>query len=401
MKRHILYLTLMLTLLLSSCAHKGEEGDTHDHETAEKHGHDHDGDEEESDEIELTQLQMETVGIELGVIERKRISEVIHANGQLAVGSQSEGMITPLLNGVITKIMIKEGDYVGEGQIVAYVESTELAPLRQEYLVAVSEEKMARQEYERQKALAAQGAGVRKNLEIAEAALKVAEAKTEGIIKRLEPYGVNPKTGGEFTISMPVKSEVAGTVSKVNGRAGGYADMQTPIATVTNYSEIYGVLQVFEKDLSQIYIGQYADLKLTNNPGNTFYGKVTEIYKTIDPATKTIPVRVELSGARGTLIPGMALTGAFDTNSTSSETLPEEAVVSSGGRNYIFMLSEVHEENGGKNYVFVKKEVNVGAREMGRVEIMPLDHIPEDAKIVVANAFYLNSMAADHGEHSH
>ena len=398
MRRTLLYIMMLLPALwLASCSGKGEH-DSHS-ETGKEHEEEHEHGENE--EIELTAEQMETVGIVLGSVEKRSMSEVVNATGELAVSTLSEGVITPIVSGIVNELFIKEGDYVKAGQVVARIQSNELAPLQQEYLTAAAEEKAATQEYDRQVKLSEHGAGVRKNLEQAQAAVQVARSRTEGIVKRLAPYGIDPRTDGNFSGSFPVKSEVSGMVSKMNVSKGGYADMQTPIATVVDNSNIYCVLKIFEKDLPSIKVGQQADLRLTNTNEGTFMGKITEIYDTFDPETKTIPVKVAVSGARGRLIPGMSVSAVINTSNDTSEAVPEEAVVSSGDKHYVFMLSDTHEENGVKKFCFVKKEVTIGVTELGLTQIMPVDNIPEDARIVVSNAFYLNSMAADHGEHSH
>ena len=397
MKQTFLYILMMLTAVsLGACSGGKEEKETHD-----EHGHEHEHEAGETEEIELTAEQMETVGITLGPVEKRSMDAVVNASGELAVSTLSEGTISPTVGGIVNEIFIKEGDYVKAGQIVARMQSTELAPLQQEYITAVAEEKAAAQEFERQKKLSDHGAGVKKNLEQAQAAVQIAQSKIEGIVKRLEPYGIDPRTNGNFINSFPVKSEVSGTVSRMMVSKGGFADMQTPIATVVDNSNIYCVLKIFEKDLPLIKVGQQADLRLTNTNDGTFMGKIAEIYDRFDPETRTIPVKVVISGARGRLIPGMAVSGTINTGNDSSEAVPEDAIVSSGDKHYVFMLEDIHEENGTKKYCFVKKEVAVGVTELGYSQIMPVDNIPPDAQIVVSNAFYLNSMASDHGEHSH
>lgn len=396
--RHLYtYIFLMaLTLSLAGCRNSADSHEGHDHERS--HDHQHEG---EAEEIELSASQMKTVGITLGTMETRRMSEIVNATGELAVSSLSDGVITPRLGGILTRVLIKEGDRVSAGQTVAYMQSAELAPLQQEYMTAVAEENAAKGEYERQKALADHGAGIKKNLDQALSALKIAQARTEGIRKRLLPYGIDPAKDPDFINNLPIKSEVSGTVVKMNLSKGAYADVQTPIAQIVDNSGIFCILNIFEKDLPLIKSGLQVDLKLTNSPSEVFLGKVVEIFDTFDTVTKTVPVKVTISGATGRLIPGMAVSAVINTGNDSAEALPEEAVVSSGDKKYIFVLEDIHKEGGEEKYCFTKKEVITGARELGYVEIRPVDEIAPDAKIVVTNAFYLNSMASDHGEHSH
>jgi cobalt-zinc-cadmium efflux system membrane fusion protein len=86
-------------------------------------------------------------------------------------------------------------------------------------------------------------------------------------------------------------------------------------------------------------------------------------------------------------------------------------VVTSGGKSYIFVLEAIHDgekdaEAGDKTegaeadkmYHFVRTEVVEGAKALGYTQITPIAPLPADAKVAITNAFYLNSMTADHGE---
>lgn len=393
-KIYFLLLSLVLPAAVAGC--------TGNHDTAEEHAeHDEHG---EATEVELSETQLETVGIRLGGIERKEMSELIAATGQLAVNPTDEAVVTPLLPGVVTKICVTEGQTIRKGETVAIIEAPEIAGLSREYLLAREQVKSATLELERQNSLAAAGAGVRKNLTAAQTALQMAEISLDGIAASLRQYGVNPASiaNGKNATSVAVKAEISGTVTKVTGRTGSFADMQNPVATIVNNAAIYCSLNIYEKDLSKVKPGLNVEIKLVNNPETTLSGVVDRINGTIDPAMKSIPVNVRIeSDTALTLLPGMAVSATIETGDETVDAVPEEAVVSAGGKNYIFLLEDIHDKEGVKNYHFEKLEVVCGTRARGFVEIKPLEPLPADCRIVTANAFYLNSMTSDHGEHSH
>ncbi len=355
----------------------------------------------ETNEVDITETQLNVVGIKLGQIERKSLSNVVRATGQLAVNPQDEAVVSPLYSGIISRICVVEGQHVKAGQTIAYIENTDIVAAQQNYLTAAQEKDLAQQEYNRQKSLADQGAGVRKNLEQAEAALKVAQTKQNGLAQQLRQLGINPVSVGQGSISntIAVSSPITGVVSKVYAKTGSYADMQTPIASVVNNDAVYCELQIFEKYLSQVGQGQRVEVKLTNAPEQLIPGEIIDINHAIDPETKTLTVRVKLLNHDVEMIPGMAVTALINSEAEEVDALPDDAVVSAGGKSYIFVLDGVAQgDDDAKTYHFVKTEVVEGAKALGYTQITPINPLPQDATVVIANAFYLNSMASDHGD---
>jgi cobalt-zinc-cadmium efflux system membrane fusion protein len=355
----------------------------------------------ETNEVDITETQLNIVGIKLGQIERKSLSNVVRATGQLAVNPQDEAVVSPLYSGIISRICVVEGQRVKAGQTIAYIENTDIVAAQQNYLTAAQEKDIAQQEYNRQKSLADQGAGVRKNLEQAEAALKVAQTKQNGLAQQLRQLGINPVSVGQGSISntIAVSSPITGVVSKVYAKTGSYADMQTPIASVVNNDAVYCELQIFEKYLSQVGQGQRVEVKLTNAPEQLIPGEIIDINHAIDPETKTLTVRVKLLNHDAEMIPGMAVTALINSEAEEVDALPDDAVVSAGGKSYIFVLDGIAQgDDDAKTYHFVKTEVVEGAKALGYTQITPINPLPQDATVVIANAFYLNSMASDHGD---
>lgn len=347
------------------------------------------------EEVALTKAQMDAVGIRLGSFEARSLSEIVQATGRLEVSAGNEGVVAPLLAGRVVRLAVSEGQHVRVGDVIAWVEDPEIVQLRQQVSEARQEVATARVELQRQEALAARGAGVRKNLDNARSEVQMAELKLEGCTRQLTVFGLSADEQGGT--QFPVKSEVSGVVTAITVPVGGFADIQTPIVKVVNNDGIYCMLQVPEKDISHIKSGMAVDMQLTNDPERTFMGKVAQIGPSMDMETRTVPVKVGLSGASGLLIPGMAVSARVSVGGTSSMALPEGAVVSSGGKSYIF----VREDEEGDSIHFQKVEVAAGTTELGYTEVTPLIDLPADAQVVVSGAFYLNSMVSDHGEHNH
>lgn len=388
-----LLLILGTPFLFTGCgSHSGEEGEEHEN----GHEHEHEG---ETFEVEVSEEQMNAVGITLGHPESRSISETLPVNGVLAIDPKNEAVAAPPVGGTVSRICVSPGDRVSKGTVVAYVDVYELATLRSELLTAKAEERAAKIEADRQEALAAQGAGVRKNLDNARSNLNIAQTRVQGIASRIRQYGASPEGSDN---SIPVKADISGVVTEVMASNGAFADMQSPILKIADISNLYCNLQVLEKDLNQIKQGQTVEMRLTNDPEVTFTGKVIDVNPVLDPETKTTPVKVSVvMDQKAMIVPGMAVSANISLSGKQGMALPEGAIVKAGDKSYIFVLEDVHNEDGKKMYHFEKREVICGPTTLGYTEITPLEDLEADAQIVVTNAFFLNSMSSDHGEHNH
>lgn len=387
---------LTLTLLLPSCSgtniNDSGHADRHDHEA---HA--------ESDEIEINGDQMDAVGIKLGKMELRPMSSLVSATGQLQTAPQDEAFVTGLVSGRINSVDVREGQSVRKGDVIARVQTPDLLQTQKDYLEAEAEEKNARLELERQETLAAHGAGIRKNLENARTVLQIASISRKSLAESLARYGLDARDVKlEPLASVAVRAPISGTVTSLNIKNGEFVDPQTPLAVIVNTGNLFCTLRIFERDITNVKTGDEVNMHLTNNPEVKFSGRVSSSNPVLDDQTKSIAVRVALdSGQTQKLLPGMAVTASIISDESRVIALPEGGVVKSGGSHYIFILEDEHSAGSEKSLHFKKTEVAVGKSMDGYIEIKPLSPIAEGATVVTDGAFYLNSMASEHGEHSH
>lgn len=372
------------------------------------HGDGHDGHAEElhdENDIVLSEKQMKAVEITLGRIERKSLSNVARVTGQTVLDPQYRADVTPLMGGIVSSIAVTDGNRVARGQTVAWVENTEIVALQRDYLQSTGTLEQAEQELKRQKELAALGAGVGKNLQQAETACRIARSAVTGTGHQLAQLGISTAAvrAGKIVSRFPVKSPIAGYVDNIRASTGGYVDMQTPLMSVVDNDKMHCDINIFEKDIAEIRKGQEVNLVLTNRPGTDITGEIYELNSSFLDNTKSIVGHVSIkSKAEGLkLIPGMYLTGLVRLDRHETDAVPSGAIVSSEGKSYVFVLTKTDSHDGQKSYHFARTEVIAGASELGYTQITPVHDMAKDATIVTANAFYIESMVGEHGEHNH
>lgn len=349
--------------------------------------------------IPLSEKQVKAVDLKMGEAQEREMDAMLHANGSLVLRAQDMGNVSSLMGGIVKNVYVKEGQMVSRGQVVATIENTDVVTLQREYYTAYKESEMARLELDRQKTLASAGAGIKKTLQMSEKNYKVAQANLLGTGRQLQQMGISTKevAKGKFTTVFPLRAPISGTVSDMQASLGSYADMQTPLMKIRNNHAVECDLNVFEKDIAKVKVGDLVLVSLTNQPGVNVSGRVYGMNQYLNKGTKSVAVHVKLDAKRGAkLFEGMYVSGQIATGRQLCMTLPDKAIVSADGKQYVFALNQQHSKGG--TYSFSRHEVTTGVSNNGYTEVALCKHLKKGQKIVTDNAFYLASLTGDHGE---
>lgn len=349
--------------------------------------------------IPLSEKQVKAVDLKMGEAQEREMDAMLHVNGSLVLRAQDMGNVSSLMGGIVKNVYVKEGQMVSRGQVVATIENTDVVTLQREYYTAYKESEMARLELDRQKTLASAGAGIKKTLQMSEKNYKVAQANLLGTGRQLQQMGISTKevAKGKFTTVFPLRAPISGTVSDMQASLGSYADMQTPLMKIRNNHAVECDLNVFEKDIAKVKVGDQVLVSLTNQPGVNVSGRVYGMNPYLNKGTKSVAVHVKLDAKRGAkLFEGMYVSGQIATGRQLCMTLPDKAIVSADGKQYVFALNQQHSKGG--TYSFSRHEVTTGVSNNGYTEVALCKHLKKGQKIVTDNAFYLASLTGDHGE---
>lgn len=388
---------------------------------SEVHAHEeHEHEEVDFDHIPLTAKQVSTVDLKMGEAVEREMDATIEAKGSLVLRAQAMGDVASLMGGIVKSIFVKEGQFVHKGQVVATVENTDVVSLQREYYSAAKECELAKADLERQLLLSKQGAGVKRTLQQTQKDYQVAHANLLGIGRQLSQMGISTSavSKGKFTTAFPLHAPISGIVSEMTASLGSYADMQTPLMKIRNTQAVECDLNVFEKDLSKIKVGNRVTINLTNQPGVKLSGTVYGMNQYFNDNSKSVAVHVKLDAASvksylhsssgnthgGKLFAGMYVSGKIATGSQQCLALPSHAIVSADGKQYVFALNGAPSKG---NYSFSRHEVTTGASDGKYTEVKLCVHLLKGKdgaagkKIVTENAYYLASLTGEHGEHAH
>jgi len=130
---------------------------------------------------------------------------------------------------------------------------------------------------------------------------------------------------------------------------------------IADLSTVWLIADVAEQDLGFIRTGQQAKVSIASYPGRQFAGKVVFVYPTLEAATRTARVRIEMPNPNGLLKPAMYADAQFATGNGKALAVPDSAVLDSGTRQVVLV-------DRGQG-VFEPRDIKTGMRADGYVEV--------------------------------
>jgi cobalt-zinc-cadmium efflux system membrane fusion protein len=375
------------SLVLTSCNEKKAE-ETHEEEKSQT-------------EVALTESQYKTVGIETGFVEDRNLNKIIKANGYTTVPPQNSAEVSTLIGGTVKDIHVLEGTYVNKGKVLATIQNLEVIEMQEDYHSAAANVEFLQLEYNRQKTLSDENVNPRKTFQEVKAKLAAERARAQAAKNKLEALHVSTKGS---TSLVPIVAPISGYVGKINIAKGAFAQTGVSLFEVVDNSQMHLDLNVYEKDLGSISIGQVIDFVLTNQSNKSIKGKIFGINKSFSNESKTVAVHAKIDPADAKdLIPGMYVSANINITNATVPALPKDAVVRNADKYFVFVQEEEHtnEKTKEKEIHFKAVEVIPGTTDLGFTEVKFVDKIDAGEKIVTKGAFYLLSAMKGGGEHEH
>ena len=258
--------------------------------------------------------------VRIPIVEVARVSKenVLHSNVYSStIQANIVNNIAPQNGARIVKINAEIGDFVSAGQILAEMDDSNLeqAKLR----LTNSEEELGRV-----KQLFDEGGISQSDFDALELNYKVAKRSYENLL--------------ENTI---LRSPVSGVVTARNYDRGDMYGMSQPLYTVQQITPVKLLVPISESDYTKVRKGDKVSVTADALPGNTYVGSIVRIYPTMDAATHTFNVEVQVRNEKRELRPGMFARATVDFGSVENVVIPDQAAVKmqGAGTRQVFVLN--------------------------------------------------------------
>ncbi|SFJ52559.1 membrane fusion protein, Cu(I)/Ag(I) efflux system [Bosea sp. OK403] len=308
------------------------------------------GDNDDGNSVKVSPGKLQRTGVRSEPAERRVLSLPVRASGTIQLDERRITVVTTRSDAFIDHVEnVTTGDQVRKGQPLLRFYSPEIAAASAQYLSSLG---------------------------------------VQGARQRLENLNVPAEVIAEIERSRKVTTSIVWTAPRdgvvternvVDGMKAAPGDVLFRLADV---STVWALVDVNERDLPMIELGQAVTVHARGFVGRSFTGQVAVVYPQVNRQTRTTRVRVELANPEGILRPDMYVDAEIATGAQAPViTVPMSAVIDSGTRQVVII-----DKGEGR---FEPRPVKLGQRNADFVEVR--DGVAEGDQVVIAANFLIDA----------
>ena len=309
----------------------------------------------------ISSNQLEEKPVRFVQVSEQSLPEMLDLAGKVQADPTKVFRIFPPASGRILELEVKPGDRVQRGQTLAVIESSDAATARSDFAKANVEAQRAASAADREKMLFEHGAAAEKDYIDARALFDTAIAELARARQHLEILNINPSASTDKVSLVSPASGVVLNVSAAPGELSRSLETSDPLTTIADLATVWVVGDVYEKDIAKIERGKPVTITCDAYPGQQWTGRVDSLFGAIDPATRTLKLRIALNNSNQRLKPEMFATIHVKVGTHKATVVPTTAIIHEGQTTSVFV------ETGGKPE---QRNVTTGETVDGEVEIV-------------------------------
>ena len=308
------------------------------------------------------------LGIQVVAAATRTLTRDLRLVGRVVPAETARRTVASRVDGFVERLAVDfAGRPVHRGEVLLELYSPMLVAAQQELLLAV---RLRR----------ALGAPVEEAAQNADSLVAAARRRlqywdiSDDQIAELERSGVVSRT-------LTLRSPSDGVVLQKNVVQGQSVAAGAPLFEIADLGTVWLEADAFEDDLAAVRVGQVADASFDAYPGEVMRGRVAYVYPTVDPASRTGKVRVEMPNPAGRIRPGLFGTVRISAPGVRGVVIPRQAALVTGDRQLVFVEDSADR--------FQPRLVELGAENDSLVVVR--DGLRAGERVVATAAFLLDA----------
>jgi cobalt-zinc-cadmium efflux system membrane fusion protein len=319
-------------------------------------------------------------GLVIEAVTEGKVSPEVRVVGQVSFDPAHVAAVGVRARGLIRKLAKVEGDAVRPEDLLAEVESTDLAAAQASLATSAAQLKAAERNDQRERQLFGDGVTTRRDVESAQANLAEQRAVNAASRQRVAALA----RGDDLPMGVyALRSPLEGTVIERHVHAGQSVEQDSMAFRVADLRYLWVELQVGDRFLHAVHKGDAVDIRPLSAPQLLEKGTIAYVGDLVDAATGMATVRVQVDNSDRQLRPGQSVTAIIRVGAGETPALqvPHAALVSVDGKPHVFV-----ERGPGR---VQPQAVTLGSDDGQKREV--LTGLKPGDRVVVAGAFALKS----------
>jgi cobalt-zinc-cadmium efflux system membrane fusion protein len=306
--------------------------------------------------------------------------------GRIVYDEGRTSRIASPVQGRVTAQRVEIGERVRVGQLLAELDSPDLASAQADERKAAADEERKRLALARARMLVDADVLARKDFENADADYRQADAEARRARQRIGNLRAHGSVDGRFGLRAPIAGVVADKQLNIGQEVR--PDQATPLLVISDLHHVWAIADVAERVAAGLRPGQPVVVETDAYAGQAFRGRIGRIGVAVDPVTRRVQVRCELDNLDGRLKPDMFARVVFLSADGKADAVPvpNTALVTEGLYTYVFV------ERGRGSFEKRRVHVAVGGPVRSYVDA----GLQAQERIVTEGALLLNAEASNH-----
>ena len=315
------------------------------------------------------------------------IKRTLDIPGSIEVKQKLLARIGSPVQGRIIEINGELGDTVKRGDVLAVINSTELAKQQLAYIKSVQMVELKTKAYERAVLLfdadvVSEAQKLQRKTELSSAKADMEASKDQLFVMGMTVAEIEAiKSETQIDAITNIEAKIDGKIIKKNVNVGQIVDPTEDIFTIAMLDEVWGVAQIPERQIGFLEEGNDIIIDVPAYEDKLVEGKITYLGDIVDPVTRTVTIRTEIDNNHGLLKPDMLVTMKVSGMKIEKVGVPINAIVSIDDIPNIFVKTG--------NNKFLLRPVTLGIKNKEFVHID--DGLLEGEEVVTDGAFHLNN----------
>jgi cobalt-zinc-cadmium efflux system membrane fusion protein len=275
--------------------------------------------------------------IRIDTAQMQPVMNDVRLSGKVTPNGGKVLKVYPLVSGYVEDIKVQLGDYVQKGQVLAVIHSAEIADYEKQLAQARSDRNVADKNLKVAQDLYDSRLSTEKDVVNAKGEVQKSDAEITRLNDLFKIY--RKGKGATYLVTAPISGYII--EKNINNSMEIRSDNSANIFTISELDDVWVMANVFETDIARIKEGYQADVVTVSYPDEPFHGKIDKIYNFLDPATKTMQVRISIDNKNMLLKPEMFATVYVKYQDNDQKIgVPSASIIFDNSKNYVLVFKD-------------------------------------------------------------
>lgn len=309
--------------------------------------------------ITIDENKRRLLGVQTVQVQARELAGTLRTSGRLTFDETRVHHIHTRFEAYVERVYADfTGKFVKRGEPLASLYSPELYAAEQEFLLASKTPRGA------------------SGLDL------VAAARQKLLLFNVSPADIESLLRtGQASQAIKIYAPSSGFVVAKTAVHGMRVRPEDSLFDIVDLSRLWVLADVYEYDIAQLRIGQTARITVPAWPGRTYTGRVTYLYPSVDPQTRTLRARLEVENPQGELKAELLAEVLLAISPRTVLAIPDDTVLQTGSRSVVFVVGEGDQ--------IIPREITVGTRSEQFYEVKAGLSLGE--RVVLGANFLLDS----------